>query len=121
MRQFLFLLSIICLATLGVSAQQTQKDKKVKLPRGIVIKDNQLTVSDKYLIEKTDKGAQIMYRKRNGGGLGTTGVLNCDCASGNGGCSLDILGGGAKCGESGCQKCDMVVIINSSKRTTTIQ
>lgn len=48
MRQFLFLLSIICLATLGVSAQQTQKDKNVELPRGIVIKDNQLTVSDKY-------------------------------------------------------------------------
>ncbi len=121
MKQIFLLLLLIFVVTLGVSAQQTKKEKPVKLPRGIVMKDNRVTVSDKYLIEKTEKGAQILYRKKRGsGGMGIFASFSCLCKD-SGSCLLSTSENELRCFPDVCSSCQLKITIAGNSASTVRQ
>jgi|GEM_PF-3602369 len=88
---------------------------KGKLPQGIVIKNNQITLKKGYYFEKVSKSrVNIMARTR--GGTGITGSFDCTCNGESGGCDVITTPTSVSCATSTCKSsCYMITTIPGSQ------
>lgn len=122
MKHLNLLLLLLVLFSFFAQAQKSEKVKKVKLPSGIVMKDNTVTFSDKYTISETDHGAEIKYRQPKDNEPGVIGSFECECkGEPKGGCKLITTESSMTCANSTCNSCKMTAVIQYKKLSRRIQ
>lgn len=82
---------------------------KGKIPHGIVINKNRITLQKGYVFEKLDNGHVVSRMKRRQTGI--TGEFDCTCNGEQGGCSIVTTPTSVSCFSSGCSNCYMIVTV----------
>jgi hypothetical protein len=110
MRLLLMFICLFGLVNLSVAKDMSsQIQVKTKVPEGVVIKKNKVTVKKGYVIEKQSNNKAIA--RMSGGKGGITGEFDCTCNGEQGGCSVVTTPNSVTCASSGCSSCYMIVTI----------
>jgi len=107
-----------CFLNMAWGAETITKNKVVvkgKVPAGIVVKNNTVTIKRGYSVVKTSAHSAQIVARMPGGRTGITGNFDCTCNGASCGCDVTTTPTSVSCSKSTCtSSCYMIVTIPGS-------
>ncbi len=93
---------------------------KEKIPEGLTIKTDQVTLKDGFAFERVNPNHVNVIPSKSGANAEVTGSIECSCNGTNEGCEVIISQNHVTCGTTSCKSMCYMMVTSRNKETLEI-